>query len=63
MLRQSVPRNSPYFSYSSDKKTITMKVLKSTFNQSNSNYYIVNVVKDLMSNQPLLDVEIVGNLI
>ncbi|CAB4403038.1 unnamed protein product [Rhizophagus irregularis] len=60
ILRQSVPGNSPYFSYSSDKKTISMKVLGSTFNQPNSNYYIVvdgNVVRDWTSNNPLLGVE------
>ncbi|CAB4493243.1 unnamed protein product [Rhizophagus irregularis] len=60
ILRQSVPGNSPYFSYSSDKMTISMKVLGSTFNQPNSNYYIVvdgNVVRDWTSNNPLLGVE------
>ncbi|CAB4403043.1 unnamed protein product [Rhizophagus irregularis] len=59
ILRQFVPGNSPYFSYSSDKKTINMKVLESTFNQPNSNYYIVvndNVVRDWKSNNPLLGV-------
>ena len=37
-----------------------MKVLESTFNQPNSNYYIVvngNVVRDWTSNHPLLGVE------
>ncbi|PKY25810.1 hypothetical protein RhiirB3_254580 [Rhizophagus irregularis] len=60
ILRQSVPGDSPYFSYSSDKKTLNMKVLESTFNQPNSNYYIVvndNVVRDWKSNHPLLGVE------
>ncbi|GBC50609.1 uncharacterized protein OCT59_001463 [Rhizophagus irregularis] len=59
ILRQFVPGNSPYFSYSSDKKTINMKVLESTFNQPNSNYYIVidgNMVRDWKSNNPLLGV-------
>ncbi|RGB26710.1 hypothetical protein C1646_410973 [Rhizophagus diaphanus] len=60
ILRQSVPGNSPYFSYNPNKKTINMKVLESTFNQPNSNYYIVvndNVVRDWASNHPLLGVE------
>ena len=59
ILRQSVPGNSPYFSYSSDKMTINIKVLESTFNQPNSSYYIVvddNAVKGWTSNQPLLGV-------
>ncbi|CAB5193391.1 unnamed protein product [Rhizophagus irregularis] len=60
ILRQSVPGNLPYFSYNSDKKTINIKVLESTFNQPNSNYYIIvndNVVRDWTSNHPLLGVE------
>ncbi|CAB4403041.1 unnamed protein product [Rhizophagus irregularis] len=61
ILRQSVSGDSLYFSYSSsDKKTINIKVLESTFNQPNSNYYIVvndNVVRDWTSNNPLIGVE------
>jgi hypothetical protein len=60
ILRQSVPGNSPYFSYSSDKKTINMKVLESNFNQPNLNYYIVindGAVKNWASNQPIIRVE------
>jgi len=57
---QSVPGNSPYISYSSDNKTINIKVLESTFNQPNSMYYIVvndNAIKYWKSNQPLMGIE------
>ncbi|RIA88249.1 hypothetical protein C1645_826666 [Glomus cerebriforme] len=60
ILRQSIPGNSPYFSYSPDNKTINIKVLESTFNQPNSNYYVVvqdDAIKDWNTNQPLIGIE------
>ena len=57
ILRQSIPGNSPFFSYSPDNFTINIKVLESTFNQPNSTYYIIisdNSIKDRKSNQPLI---------
>jgi hypothetical protein len=61
LLRQSIPGDKIRdLWYSEDHKTVSFKVLASTFNQAESNYSVViedDAIKSLESDQPLLGVE------
>jgi hypothetical protein len=61
LLRQRIPGNEIRdVQYSDDHRTISFNVFPSTFNQAETDYFVIvddDAVKSLESNQPLLGVE------
>ncbi|CAH1757826.1 11645_t:CDS:10, partial [Entrophospora sp. SA101] len=59
ILRQSFSADSPYCKISDDKKSMTIQVLTSTLNLSNTSYFVVigdGALKKSSTNQPLMGI-------